>query len=120
VPRALDVAGAIDTARALLAIRPRFRWSDLLDRNAEAWQVLSVLLALLELARLGECSLRQPSSFGGIEITAFDRAVAVPRESTTLPADEAGPLHVADPSPHPQLPEPSTPSPHHDTAGAAA
>jgi segregation and condensation protein A len=73
VPRALDVPGAIEAARALLAGRKRFRWYDLLDVNAETWQVLSVLLALLELARLGECGLRQSATFGAIEITPLER-----------------------------------------------
>jgi segregation and condensation protein A len=73
VPRALDVPGAIEAARALLAGRKRFRWYDLLDVNAETWQVLSVLLALLELARLGECGLRQNATFGAIEVTPLER-----------------------------------------------
>jgi segregation and condensation protein A len=121
VPRALDVAGAIDAARALLAVRTRFRWSDLLDREAEVWQVLSVLLALLELARLGECDLRQPSPFTGIEITALDRAVAVPRDSITAVAIDADPSAFVESSSRPQLTQPSTPAPPpHDTAGAAA
>ena len=74
VPRALDVAGAVDAARALFARRQSVAWGDLVPARAEAWQVLSVLLALLELARLGECLLRQPSPFGPVEIRPADRA----------------------------------------------
>jgi len=118
VPRALDVAGAIDAARAMLAGRPHIRWSDLLDRNAEAWQVLSVLLALLELARVGECSLRQAVSFALIEIAAVDRPTAVAHESSArLAADLLAPA-VTPPSTLSQLPPPDSST--HDTAGAAA
>jgi len=132
VPRALDVAGAIDAARGLLIGRPRFRWSDLLDRNAEAWQVLSVLLALLELARVGECSLHQGAAFATIEIRAIDRAALAGRESSaSLAADALSPpLDPESPRPVQTMPmfappasSPSAsppPSPPHDTAGAAA
>jgi segregation and condensation protein A len=68
VPRALDVAGAISSVRALLAARARARWSDVIDRDAEPWQVLSVLLALLEMAKLGELKLAQPQPFASVEI----------------------------------------------------
>jgi segregation and condensation protein A len=69
VPRALDVAGAITTVRSLLALRARARWGDLVGRDAEPWQILSVLLALLEMAKLGELRLRQPTPFENVEIT---------------------------------------------------
>jgi segregation and condensation protein A len=69
VPRALDVAGAITTVRSLLALRARARWGDLVARDAEPWQILSVLLALLEMAKLGELRLRQPTPFENVEIT---------------------------------------------------
>jgi segregation and condensation protein A len=68
VPRALDVDGAIAGVRALLSARPSARWSDLLAAGAEAWQVLSLLLALLELARRGELRLTQARAFAGVEI----------------------------------------------------
>jgi len=69
VPRTLDVAGAIDTVRAVLELRARARWSDVVGPDAEPWQVLSVLLALLEMAKLGECKLAQPHPFSSVEIT---------------------------------------------------
>ena len=69
VPRALDVVGAIATVRALLALRETMRWSDIVRRDAEPWQVLSALLALLELAKLGELKLAQPQPFASVEIT---------------------------------------------------
>ncbi len=70
VPRALDVDGAIATVRAVLALRARARWRDLLASDAEPWQVLSVLLALLELAKAGELRIAQKRPFGSVEITS--------------------------------------------------
>jgi segregation and condensation protein A len=69
VPRALDVEGAIGIVRALLAIRAHAQWKDVLPRDAEPWEVLSVLLALLELAKLGELRLSQSRSFAAFDIT---------------------------------------------------
>jgi segregation and condensation protein A len=68
VPRALDVAGAIGQVRALLALRARARWTDVVAHDAEPWQVLSALLALLEMAKLGEVRLAQRGAFGAVEI----------------------------------------------------
>jgi segregation and condensation protein A len=69
VPRALDVPGAIATVRALLALRSHIRWHDVVERNAEPWEVLSTFLALLEMAKLGECRLEQPAPFAALEIS---------------------------------------------------
>jgi len=70
VPRALDVDGAISVVRAVLAMRARARWRDLIAPDAEPWQVLSVLLALLELAKAGELRIAQPRPFASVEITS--------------------------------------------------
>jgi segregation and condensation protein A len=69
IPRAIDVPGAIGVIRALLAIRAHARWTDLVQQGAEPWQVLSVLLGLLEMAKLGECRVQQPRPFANVEIT---------------------------------------------------
>ncbi len=69
IPRALDVDGAIGIVRALLAIRARAQWKDILPKKAEPWEVLSLLLALLELAKSGEVRLVQPRAFAAFEIT---------------------------------------------------
>ena len=69
VPRALDVDGAIGIVRALRAIRARAQWKDVLPRDAEPWEILSVLLALLELAKRGELRLDQPRAFAAFDIT---------------------------------------------------
>lgn len=68
IARALDVAGAMGTIRALLAMRRDARWSDLVGRDAEPWQILSVLLALLEMAKLGEVRIAQHRPFAPVEI----------------------------------------------------
>ncbi len=69
IPRTLDVTGAIGAVRALLAFRATARWRDLVTADAEPWQVLSVLLALLEMARLGELKVAQPVPFADVEVT---------------------------------------------------
>ena len=68
VPRSLDVDGAITLVRSTMAARASAQWSDLLAPSAEPWQVLSLLLALLELARRGEVRLAQPRPFSSVEI----------------------------------------------------
>ena len=68
VPRALDVAGAMTSIRNLLAMRREARWSDVIGRDAEPWQILSVLLALLEMAKLGELRIAQSRPFASVEI----------------------------------------------------
>jgi segregation and condensation protein A len=69
VPRALDVDGAIETVRGVLAVRAHTRWRELLPTTPEPWQILSMLLALLELARRGELRIAQEGSYSDVEIT---------------------------------------------------
>lgn len=69
VPRALDVDGAMATVRAVLALRARARWGDVIEPDAEPWQVLSVLLALLEMAKRGELKVAQSRPFASVEIS---------------------------------------------------
>ena len=68
VPRALDVDGAIATVRAVLQLRENARWADVIEPDAEPWQVLSTLLALLELAKRGELRVQQSRPFASVEI----------------------------------------------------
>jgi segregation and condensation protein A len=98
VPRALDVAGAVVATRALLARRESVAWGELVPTRAEAWQVLSVLLALLELARLGECLLCQPVPFGPVEIRPAERAatVVVSAAGAVLAADAVAAIDTPD------------------------
>lgn len=69
VPRALDVPGAISIIRGVLQLRARIMWTDIMERGAEPWQVLSTLLGLLELAKLGELRVLQPRPFANVEIS---------------------------------------------------
>ena len=69
IPRALDVDGAIASIRAVLARTAHARWDDFVSGEAESWQVLSALLALLELARRGELKLLQRRPFATVEIS---------------------------------------------------
>ncbi len=69
VPRALDVDGAMANIRAVLNMRGMVRWWDVVHPNAEPWQILSALLALLELARRGELKLVQARPFALVEIS---------------------------------------------------
>jgi segregation and condensation protein A len=69
IPRPLDVDGAIATVRGVLALRERVPWRDVIPPEPERWQILSVLLALLEMARRGELSLEQLAPFSNVWIT---------------------------------------------------
>ncbi len=70
VPRAIDIIGAMAAVRAVLALRARAAWRDVVPTDAEPWQVLSVLLALLELAKLGELRIVQARPFAAVEISS--------------------------------------------------
>jgi len=69
IPRALDVPGAIVTIRSVLTLRARILWTELIETGAEPWQILSTLLGLLELAKLGELKVAQPRPFANVEIS---------------------------------------------------
>ncbi len=69
IQRPIDVPGAIGVIRALLSIRAHALWTDLVEKGAEPWQVLSTLLGLLEMAKLGECRVLQSRPFANVEIT---------------------------------------------------
>ena len=70
ITRSVDVPGAIALIRAVLALRVHLMWSDLVTREADPSQVLSTLLGLLEMAKLGECRIQQPRPFANVEITS--------------------------------------------------
>jgi segregation and condensation protein A len=68
VPRPLDVDGAIARVQALLADRHEFTWREALGEGAGLVEVLSLFIALLELARRGVLQLAQPTPFAPIVI----------------------------------------------------
>ena len=59
---------------AVLALRAQIMWTELIQKGAEPWQVLSTLLGLLEMAKVGELRVNQPRPFANVEIS---RDVAV-------------------------------------------
>lgn len=68
IPRTLDVAGAMTNIRSVIAVRSVCGWSDFIGADAEPWQILSLLLAILELAKLGELRVTQSRPFASVEI----------------------------------------------------
>ncbi|HUF65488.1 MAG TPA: ScpA family protein [Gemmatimonadaceae bacterium] len=70
VPRSLDVASAMERVRAVLMRGTQAHWGDLLSPEAEPWEILSMLLALLEMARAGELRLAQSRSFADVEVSS--------------------------------------------------
>ena len=69
IPRAIDVPGAIGIIRSALELKARLLWTELVQKGAEPWQVLSTLLGLLEMAKLGELRVLQPRPFANVEIS---------------------------------------------------
>jgi segregation and condensation protein A len=69
IPRALDIPGAISIIRSVLALRARILWTEIVETSAEPWQILSTLLGLLELAKVGELRVSQPKPFANVEIS---------------------------------------------------
>jgi segregation and condensation protein A len=63
VPRPLDVEGATTRILGLLAEREAFSWRELLGSRPTVVDVLSSLVALLELARRGLLALKQTRPF---------------------------------------------------------
>jgi len=68
IARPLDVEGAMRRIEALLDVRDEIGWLDALGPARAITEVLSVLLALLELARRGALVLRQPAPFAPLVI----------------------------------------------------
>jgi len=69
IPRALDVPGAIVIIRSALELKARLMWTELVQKGAEPWQVLSTLLGLLEMAKVGELRVLQLKPFANVEIS---------------------------------------------------
>jgi chromatin segregation and condensation protein Rec8/ScpA/Scc1 (kleisin family) len=68
VPRPLDVEGATRRVLAFLEARDAFDFREVLVEHPSVVDILSTLLALLELARLGRIQLRQGSAFSEIGV----------------------------------------------------
>ena len=63
VARPLDVEGATRRLQAMLDTRDEFLWTEALSLRPTISELLSLLLALLELARRGSCSISQPAAY---------------------------------------------------------
>src|SRR5205823_5689295 len=68
VPRRLDVEGATARLQALLAERAEVGWLDVVGARPTIVDVLSVFIALLELAKRGSLSVHQAGAFTPIQI----------------------------------------------------
>ncbi len=68
VPRPLDVEGATHRLRAMFAERDEWTLGELVGWEPNIADLLSCLLALLELARVGFVRVRQPQPFGSVVI----------------------------------------------------
>lgn len=69
VPRPLDVEGATRRIRELIAVRSRLEFAEILGERPHVADVISALVALLELARLGELRLLQPKPMTSLTIS---------------------------------------------------
>ena len=63
VARPLDVEGATLRIETLLSARDQLTWAEAIGPNPTIMDILSTLLALLELARRGILTVRQPAPF---------------------------------------------------------
>jgi len=68
VPRPLDVEGATERIRALFDGAEQLTLLEIIRERSSIVDILSSLLALLELARVGFVSLAQPQPFGSVVI----------------------------------------------------
>lgn len=106
VPRPLDTEGATRRLEALLEEREEFTWLEALGPRPTIVDLLSTLLALLELAKRGRILIAQPEAF--VSFTIRRRApepelVPVPGEP---PAATPGPADPAATAPVAELPAP--------------
>ncbi len=69
VVRPLDVEGATERILAVLELHDACDWREVLGSNPTIVDILSSLIALLELARRGILSLNQPSPFSPLVIS---------------------------------------------------
>jgi segregation and condensation protein A len=68
IARAVDIPGAMQLLRDAMRLRARLMWSEIVAASAEPWFVLSTLLGLLEMAKLGELRVAQSRPFADVEI----------------------------------------------------
>jgi segregation and condensation protein A len=69
VPRPLDVEGATRRIMDILEEKRQFDFAEVIGSEPTVADVLSALVALLELARVGRVRFTQPKPFGSVAIT---------------------------------------------------
>ncbi len=111
VPRPLDTEGATRRLEAMLAEREEFTWLEALGPRPTIVEVLSTLLALLELAKRGLLRLAQSEAFGSFVIRRDTPRFDAP---TPIEADPSAPV-----LPDASRPAPALPDSAHDTARPA-
>jgi segregation and condensation protein A len=74
VPRPLDVEGATRRIREMIAAHARLDFRDLVGARPHVADVISTLIALLELARLGEVRLTQAQPLSSFTVTTDESA----------------------------------------------
>ena len=79
ITRPLDVEGATRRIESMLVEQGEFDWRAIFGNNASIVDVLSALLALLELARRGVCRVRQDTPFSTLVVA---RELAEPALAT--------------------------------------
>lgn len=90
VPRPLDTEGAVLRLEAMLAEREEFSWLDLFGARPTIVDVLSTLLAVLELARRGWLRVAQSEAFGSFLIRRATPAFEMlPQPTGSEPSSEA-------------------------------
>jgi segregation and condensation protein A len=90
VPRPLDTEGATRRLEAMLAEREEFTWQEALGKHPTIVDVLSTLLALLELAKRGLVRLTQTEAFASFMIRR-DTPRFEPPPVVEEPAPDAAP-----------------------------
>ena len=90
VARPLDVPSAIAIIRSLIALKAQLQWTDVVRSDAPPWQVLSALLGLLELARLGEVRVAQPRPFANVQISREEGVLSPVIDPSAALADLTG------------------------------
>ncbi|AEB07014.1 condensin subunit ScpA [Coriobacterium glomerans PW2] len=86
-PRRVPLELTVASVDRVTTARPRIMFSELLDAESSAEQIVSTFLAILELAKRGSITLAQASSFGDIRIDRV-RGAAAYKPGDALSADE--------------------------------
>lgn len=79
------VSEKMESLRAMILSRPRFRVSELFAEAHSRTEVVVTFLAILELTRLKQLHLNQSEDFGEIEVSAVAPSDAAPTDAVGVP-----------------------------------